>query len=219
MANRSTNFLRTYFLWFNPHWTRRRERKQNGTCCCEWESVHTGCKQHQRNCLQVYVLACSEDWACAQTNVLLCEFTFGVVYPMKTGWCKIVFHDRWARKQPEKLLQSAHAFSQKITVIVWSPFMVWAPSGCGRVAILWFRDVPDPLPPLKGSKGHLGQIECTHIWQVGWMSQTPCHTLYQQDMCTLWECLFKWRIMHEQLHAAHCTMCVLTQHPPLHTRY
>ncbi len=71
-----------------------------------------------------------------------------------------------------------------------SPFIVWAPSSYGRVAILWFRqnlDVPDPQsPPLNVSNGHLGPIQCTHVapkaiwaqysvhtWQVGWMSLTP----------------------------------------------
>ncbi len=56
-----------------------------------------------------------------------------------------------------------------MSVIVWNPFMVWAHAVmagwpfCGSDKIL----SQDPPPPLKGSKGHLGQIQWTHM--AGWL--------------------------------------------------
>ncbi len=34
---------------------------------CKWECVHTGYTQHQRNCLQICMVASSVDWALAHT--------------------------------------------------------------------------------------------------------------------------------------------------------
>ncbi len=51
--------------------------------------------------------------------------------------------------------------------------MVWAPSGNGRAAILWFRQIwmsQTPPPPLKVSKGHMGNIQYTHM--AGWLDVT-----------------------------------------------
>ena len=71
---------------------------------------------------------------------------------------------------------------QSWCIFVRSPFMVWAPSSHGRVAILWFRDVPGPLshiggpPPWWRSPKATWAIYSVHIWEVGWMSQDLCHT-------------------------------------------
>ncbi len=55
--------------------------------------------------------------------------------------------------------------------------MVWAPSSYGRAAILWFRQFLCPIPPphWRSTKA-IWAIYSIHIWEVGWMSQTSCHT-------------------------------------------
>ena len=59
--------------------------------------------------------------------------------------------------------------------IVRSTFMALAPSSYGRVAILWFRQkLHHGPPPREGLQRPYGQYSYSiHIWEVGWMSQTP----------------------------------------------
>ena len=147
----------------------------------------------------------------------LCFFlALGIFSDCKSRSCDCFRPRSWKSKAHLAQTQCRLTLISALVLVVWSPFMVWAPSGYSRVAILWFRQKFCPRPPVppcdlqpfglntmytygrlagcprprspprKGSKGYLGQIQCTHMAPIcsdgetrdkgggGWTSHRSC---------------------------------------------
>ena len=92
------------------------------------------------------------------------------VFTLKTHSHSRRIHLNWTDDQARASGKQDHPF------IVRTPFMVWAPSGYSRAAILWFWDVPRTPPPTHTP------CDLQLIWAkysvythmaVRWMSRTP----------------------------------------------
>ncbi len=88
-------------------------------------------------------------------------------------------------------------------LVVRSPFMVWAPSGYGMAAILWFRQIwmsQPPPAPLKVSRGHMGNIEQYTVYYkyCGFLKEYTVVFLKVSGQVYIFlkflECIISWRV-------------------------
>ncbi len=100
-------------------------------------------------------------------------------------------------------------------LVVQCPFMGRAPgSWLDESAILWFRQKFECPGPSMWPLGHLGQIQCTHIYGRGWMSWTPPHPHWQAPKANwakynghIWQVDWMSCPLHSQ--TSHCSLAVV----------